>query len=75
MAGNLYAFKFESQEEIKENHKQIYEAGHTITNIRTSRVKNSNEHFYITMSDVRGFVHLLKGFKSEIDSYSLVTKI
>jgi hypothetical protein len=40
----------------------MYSAEHTITNIRTARVKDSKDHYYVILSDVRGFVHILKGY-------------
>ena len=55
--------------------KLMYQAGQSITNIRTAKVKDSNDEFYITMADVRGFVHFLKGCSSEIESYLLFTKV
>ena len=76
MAGKLYGLKFEDVGKVilDQNHDMIYNAEHTITNIRTARVKDSDDHFYIILSDVRGFLHILKGFRDECSSYSLVLK-
>ena len=72
MAGDLFGFKSEhltsgnlsnspALQAINEDFKLMYETFHSITNIRTARVKDSPEEFFITLSDVIGFVHLLKG--------------
>jgi len=44
-----------------------------ITTIRTSRVKGSPEEYYITLGDVRGNLHVLRGTGAESTSYRPVT--
>jgi hypothetical protein len=51
---------------------ELFDCQHTITNIRTARSTNKNEHFVI-FANTNGDLYIFKGTAKQKDSYQLVT--